>query len=247
MTRPTYWPGRGACMARLAWLALIIPLNGCAASLLSSSLFGPRSINPVIADAQNPGLLDASYSEVVSSAPGRRSIFIGYKSPDGQPLQRPAVCPEPPPDAPDVIANAVSNAPILPPGRLTVTGAAVQAPQVAAVGASTGLGAYRSQGLQLLRDQTYQLCLRAMETNMDAREWDTEQAALIADAMALIQAEMPAVVAAASRPYFGSAPAAPPPPSSPPPNPDFRLQVVSVRPAGDGIDVHLKLQPPGGK
>jgi hypothetical protein len=40
------------------------------------------------------------------------------------------------------------------------------------VATASGLGLYRSQGLQYLRDQTFQLCIRAMETGMTMDEWD---------------------------------------------------------------------------
>jgi hypothetical protein len=162
----------------------MILLGGCGGSLLSS-----RASNPVISDGLLPGF-PPDYYNVVSTTAGRRSIFIGYKDPAGNPLPRPAVCAEPPPDAIDAIANAFT---------VSASGKGTQAELANSVAVSSALGLYRSQGLQILRDQTFQLCIRAMATNMSPQDWSNQQAKIIDAALRVIQAEMPAITVAASR------------------------------------------------
>jgi hypothetical protein len=170
-------------------LSIILP--GCGGSMWSD-----RASNPVIIDGQNPGSFNPSYYGVISTTAGRRSIFIGYKDSSGHPLDRPAICAEPPPDAIDALANAFT---ISASGKGTAVNPEAQAQLANSIAVSSALGLYRSQGLQLLRDQTFQLCIRAMVVHMDPNEWKTEQAALIDAALKLISAEMPAIATAAER------------------------------------------------
>lgn len=174
------------------FLIIVINVAGCT----GASMWTDRATNPVIMDGQNPGPLNPAYYGVISTTAGRRSIFIGYKNPDGSLLKRPAICAEPPPDAIDALANAIT---ISAAGKGGGASPEVQAQLANSIAVSSALGLYRSQGLQFLRDQTFQLCIRAMVVNMDPEEWKTEQAALINAALPLIKVEMPAIETAANR------------------------------------------------
>jgi hypothetical protein len=186
-------------------------------------MWSNRATNPVIMDGQNAGPLNPANYGVMSTTAGRRSIFIGYKDPKGRPFNRAAICAEPPPDAIDALANAIT---VSASGGDGVNSA--QAHFANSLAVSSALGLYRSQGLQLLRDQTFQLCIRAMITEMNIKDWEHLQGSLVTSAVALIEKEMPAIQAAAAKqavvvtphnpfPGTGDAKPATPAPQSPTP------------------------------
>lgn len=137
----------------------------------------------------------AVYGTIATTA-GRRLIFIRYANKGQNPGQRVSrVCAEPPPDAIDALANRISASGSG--GNGTATAKAQLARSFAV---SSGLGLYRSQGLELLRDEEFQLCMRDMEDPMSNRLWLKHDNKIMRTASKLIQEEMKAIKAYDSRP-----------------------------------------------
>jgi hypothetical protein len=110
------------------------------------------------------------------------------------------VCAEAPPDAVDAYANAIAgkaDANVSYPNSITA-GGSVSLGQSFAV--SSGLGLYRSQGLQVLRDQSFGLCVLLAQGIITGSQWATEHAAVLKAAKELIEKEEPAILEAAKRP-----------------------------------------------
>jgi hypothetical protein len=172
----------------LASAGLCINLAGCGISALST-----RASNPVIDHIVTEGgyLTGKPLYGVISTTAGRRSTFIKYNVNGGS-----DVCSEAPPDAIDAYSNALSTA---------VQGKAASGPSAEAsfansFGVSSGLGLYRSQGLQYLRDQSFSLCLMLINGHIDTQQWIDLHEDAVNRTETLIRLEMPAIEAAASRP-----------------------------------------------
>lgn len=183
-------PPRSVARRIAPFVSLLPPLlvAGC-----GTSIFATRATDPVVIDGFY-GNVQTPYYEVVSTTAGRRSIFVQFRNPDGTRVDKPHICSEPPPDAVDALANSLT---------LSAKGGAggSNGPQGSVdfshyYDVASQLGLYRSQGLQFLRDQTFQLCLRAIMTTMSPSDWAQQQQSLISTAETLIEKEMPAIAAA---------------------------------------------------
>lgn len=169
----------------------------CLLAACGNSPFSTRATNPVIVDYQTgewTGTQAFRYG-IISTTAGRRSIFIDYNTRNGS-NDGPKVCAEPPADAIDSFANAFS---LIGSGKGEgVAEAKAELSRNFAV--SSGLGLYRSQGLQLLRDQTFLLCIMLSQGMIDKTQWEDTYEKVRVAAVDLIKAEEPAMVEAAKRP-----------------------------------------------
>lgn len=175
-------------------LAIVVLLSifqtGCGFSFLSS-----RATDPVITDYQSKswGFGPASFG-VLSSTADRRSIFIRYPENPGESSQ---MCAEAPPDAIQSVASSFSA---------SAKGSAPSGPEAEAAFAkalavSSALGLYRSQGLQLLRDRSFGLCMALVQHHIDHDEYIRLQRLAERDAVRLIHEEMPAIKLAAAKAF----------------------------------------------
>lgn len=178
-------------------------LAGC-----GGSMWTDRATNPVIIDQSNPGWLNPGYYGVLSTTAGRRSIFVAYRDPTGKLLEKPTICAEPPPDAIDAYTNALGLAASS--GKGSAGSPELDIQRTLAV--SSALGLYRSQGLQLLRDQEFQLCIMHLSKIIDDTQYLCMYQQMVEVAAGLITREMGAIEIAAGR--SGAVVAAPSPPNN---------------------------------
>lgn len=171
----------------LASAAFLISLTGCGMSALST-----RAMNPVIDHTVTEGgyYFGKPLYGVLSTTAGRRSTFVKYKE-NGET----DICSEAPPDAIDAYADALSAAaqgsvPSGPGAQLSVS---------KSFAVSSGLGLYRSQGLQYLRDQSFSLCLMLVNKHIEGPEWIRMHDEAVARSERLIQLEMEAIKSSAAR------------------------------------------------
>jgi hypothetical protein len=166
----------------------MILLSGCGFSELST-----RTTNPVLLDLlAGSDVLGNEYRyETISTNASRRTIFVRYRK-DGE--RSDFVCAEPSPDALQAYASAISA---LAKGGTTAANAALGINSTQNTSAMPIL--YRSQGLQLFRDQVFNLCLMRMNDNIDDEEYVKllESSSLLA--ADLIRVEQKAVETAAAR------------------------------------------------
>ena len=194
-------------------VSMLVALSGC-----GFSEFTDRTTNPVVLDL----LRDRDFwtftnyrYQTVSTDAGRRTIFVRYRQNDGR---ADFVCAEPPPDALQAYTNAIAAA-IKEGGA---TGASLNLSRELSTSAAPLL--YRSQGLQLLRDQMFNLCLMLMNGTLKPDAYNNRVTSLIAVSAELIKLEQNALTAAATRsptivnakqaPASNSNPSTPSPPNT---------------------------------
>lgn len=137
--------------------------------------------NPVIIDLQNRDLGDPSSLRVIATAGSDRLIVAGNSGPQQNATM---VCAEPPVDA----SSTPAGEPTLP----SDAGPSKPPSGVASKIQPTPSDrlSYRSQGLQMLRDQTFQLCIHALQGDLSPAQWQHMQMELISIAGELIKAEI---------------------------------------------------------
>jgi hypothetical protein len=172
----------------LASAGLCINLAGCGISALST-----RASNPVIDHVATEGgyFFGKPLYGVLSTTAGRRSTFIKYNGDGGT-----DICSESPPDAIDAYSNALSAGAE---GK-AASGPSAEASFSNSFGVNSGLGLYRSQGLQYLRDQSFSLCLMLINGHINTQTWIALHAEAVKRTETLVKLEMPAIIAAAKRP-----------------------------------------------
>jgi hypothetical protein len=152
--------------------------------------FSDRATNPVVDDPIGLWFTGARYTTISTSA-GRRIIFVRFA--DRRTGMREFVCAEPSPDALEVYANALAASAQGSGGPL----GSAEFRRSFATAAQPML--YRSQGLQLLRDTMFHLCIMALNGLIDEKaylqrlDWADQASAT------LIEKEMDAVRVAAGR------------------------------------------------
>jgi len=196
-------------MPLLAMLAAA-GMGGC-----GQRYFADRATNPVVEDyVSRRSNGDPAYGMLSGSAT-RRTILVEFPS-DETKVHR--VCAEPPPDAVEAYANALSAAV----KGVPVGGGAGLGAEVArsfATEASPML--YRSQGLQMLRDSQYHLCTMFLNGVITRDQYRQLFVNILYNSTWLMDREMPALAVAAARTPVVVGPtvsiAAPPAPGQPPP------------------------------
>lgn len=159
-------------------------LSGCGVGY-----FSDRATNPII-NANVPG---ANYTTLSTSA-GRRTILVQQALNGGQSA---LVCAEPPPDALESYANAVALAAH---GAASAQGGPMAGAEFGrnfATSAAPML--YRSQGLQMIRDIQFSLCMMRINGFIDDQRYVSLMQRIVLEAAPLIRAEIPAIEKAANR------------------------------------------------
>ncbi|WP_207537251.1 hypothetical protein [Sabulicella rubraurantiaca] len=169
----------------------LLTLMGC-----GNRYFTDRATNPVLEDYVSERSGEPLYGMLSSSA-GRRTVLV--QMPRAQQVR---VCPEPPADAVEAYANAVAAS--VQAGGANRASFGTEASRTFATAATPML--YRSQGLQLARDQAFQYCAMFMQRVIDERTYIQLMRDLLPPVERIIKAEMPALRAAASRPAVTVAP-----------------------------------------
>lgn len=172
-----------------------------------------RATNPVVEDYVSRRAGDPAFG-MLSTAATRRTILVEFPRTQGPPNR---VCAEPPPDAIEAYANALSaGLKGVPVGGGGTLGADVA--RSFATEASPIL--YRTQGLQLLRDSQYHLCTMLLNDVINEEQYRHSFPSIVYDATWLIDREMPALAVPAARTPVVVGPTvpitAPSPPSQPP-------------------------------
>jgi hypothetical protein len=155
----------------------LFALTGCGTQLLTN-----RAANPVITDYQSKSWFEPASYGVLSTTADRRSIFMYYKK--GEP--DPKLCAEAPPDAIDAFTSAVQSSL----KGSSPSGISAQAELGNTIQLSSALGLYRSQGLQLLRDRSFALCIAWIQGQIRTNEdWKAMIDNAEKDAVSLIKLE----------------------------------------------------------
>ncbi|MFL6696327.1 MAG: hypothetical protein ACJ8GJ_04105 [Vitreoscilla sp.] len=126
-----------------------LSLQGCGTTILAS-----RNTNPVIQDFSVRWWSDAT---TLSTTASRRLALMAYK-PDGQGRESLQICAEPPPDVGETFAKAIAaqlDASVPQPAGTISAGVSV----ASTVATSIAPLMVRTQGLQVLRDSAYTLCI----------------------------------------------------------------------------------------
>ncbi|WP_159997093.1 hypothetical protein [Roseomonas sp. 18066] len=179
-------------------------LGGC-----GTGLFTERGANPVLLDrfGEHQGRPDYG---VIATGAEKRLVLIRYDKDDGKIPE--VVCTEPPPDALSAVASAfgaaaraAAEAPAAGQGA-----ASVAAEFNRSFSSSSSAMLYRSQGLQLIRDLQFTLCVSRMNAleqgdGITARSYEARLDRVIELGVSLIRAEMPAIQEAAGRPLPAAA------------------------------------------
>jgi hypothetical protein len=192
---------------RATFLATILALQGCGTTLLTS-----RGANPVIQDFAYRWLSDDS---ALSTTASRRLALMSYRK-DGNGQSKLVTCAEPPPDVGETFAKALA-------AQLEASG------PTAAGEAKVGIGfgeqvataiaplMVRTQGLQILRDTAFTLCVDYMNGWIpDGETYLRIKADRFDKAMALIEKELPNLPARVTAPAQTVAPPVLPPPAPAP-------------------------------
>ncbi len=150
--------------------------------------FADRATNPIV----NAHLSDA-YTTLSMNA-GRRTILVQYRSLDND--GRPRICAEAPPDALEAYANAAA---IAARGSAGASGGSLGAELGRNLGTSAAPLLYRTQGLQMLRDLQFTLCIIRLNGTITDQQYLSTIDKFIPQAIALVRAEIPAIVESAKR------------------------------------------------
>ena len=141
-------------------VSMIVFLSGCGFTELSN-----RTTNPVVLDLlRDDDWLGAEYRyETISTDASRRTIFVRYRKGE---TRADFVCAEPSPDALQAYASAIAAAAEGGSGGIE---AAFDFSSTDSTSAAPLL--YRSQGLQLFRDQIFNLCIMMMNGTIKNDEY----------------------------------------------------------------------------
>lgn len=155
--------------------------------------FADRATNPVVEDYVSRRSFGDPAFGMLSGSATRRTILVEFPA-DKQTRHR--ICAEPPPDAVEAYANALSAAikgvPVSGGGTLGADAARSFATEASPI-------LYRTQGLQLLRDSQYHLCTMHLNGVINEDEYRRFFASIVYNATWLIDREMPALAVAAAR------------------------------------------------
>lgn len=171
----------------VACLTLPGSLGGC-----GQRYFSDRATNPVVGDYISYGTGSRRFG-ILSTAATRRSIVVQIPA---ERTQASLLCTEPPPDAVEAYANAISAA-VSGSNKASDTTASVDLARSFATSAAPML--YRTQGLQMLRDSQYHLCNMYLNGVLSKVDYQRMFEAVMLRSAELIKAEMAAVRAAAGR------------------------------------------------
>lgn len=204
---------RSPAAATVLGIPLLLSTSGC-----GQRWFADRATNPVIEDYSRSESEGPSRYALFSTGATRRTILIDYNTGDREKGHAgPRVCSEPPPDAIEAYANALSAAFRAQAETTAAQGAKASSDTSAEVARTFATAAapmlYRSQGLQLLRDKQYHLCNMRLNGDITRKEYLDRLDAAANDARELILAEMPALCVAAARPTVVVSATAPPLPT----------------------------------
>jgi hypothetical protein len=193
---------------RAVVLGVSVPLiQGCGTTLMSS-----RSTNPVIQDFAHRWLGKES---VLSTTASRRLALMSYQK-DANGNEHVVTCAEPPPDVGETIAKAIAaqlevSAP-LHAGEAKVGGGFSDQAATAIAPLLT-----RTQGLQILRDSTFTLCVDFMNGWIaDAQTYQRIKGERFDKAIALIEKELALQASKPAAPLARLDPPALPPAPIPP-------------------------------
>lgn len=171
-------------MIRLpVWLALpcALMLSGC-----GIGYFADRATNPIINANLSNGFTTLSMNA------GRRTVLVQLQPPGGVP---PRVCAEAPPDALEAYANAAALAA----RGAGPSGGSLGGEFSRSFGTSSAPLLYRTQGLQMIRDLQFTLCVMRLNDTITNDEYLSTLKSIIPEAISLIRNEIPAIVKAAER------------------------------------------------
>ncbi len=194
-------------------LPLLAATSATAVGGCGQRWFADRATNPVVEDYVSRHSFGDPAFGMLSGSATRRTTLIEFPTRDNV---RHRVCAEPPPDAVEAYANALSAAI----KGVPVSGGGTLGADVArsfATEASPIL--YRTQGLQLLRDSQYHLCTMYLNGVINEDQYRHFFSSIVYNATWLIDREMPALAVAAARTPVVVGPTvsltAPSPPSQP--------------------------------
>lgn len=144
-----------------------------------------RETNPVIEDYLSKTWFDVE-AGILATTASRRTVLMKLSEPnDG------VICAEPPPDVGEALAKSLA-------ASLSVNVTPPQAPEIGVDAAykkslATAISALlkRSQGLQLLRDQNYNLCIDRMNNWITKEEYDARKKSMVDLAADLVEKEIP--------------------------------------------------------
>jgi len=196
----------------LAIFAVPMALQGCGTTILSS-----RESNPVIQDFAYRWLSDDS---ALSTTASRRLALMSYRKNGTDGRTNLITCAEPPPDVGETFAKALA-------AQLEVAAPKAAGDAKLAVGFGEQIATaiaplmVRTQGLQILRDTAFTLCVDYMNGWIpDSETYMRIKEARFDKAVKLIEAELPnlpARTAVPAQPQTLPAPTLPPPAPAPMP------------------------------
>lgn len=157
-------------------------LSGC-----GIGYFADRATNPIINANLSPSFTTLSMNA------GRRTVLVQLQPLGGGP---PRVCAEAPPDALEAYANAAALATR---GSAGPSGGSLGAEFGRSFGTSATPLLYRTQGLQMIRDLQFTLCVMRLNGTITDQQYLLTLERFIPPAMQLVYDEIPAIVKAAER------------------------------------------------
>lgn len=178
-------------------MALFAPVMLLLLSACGTEFMADRATNPVITTYLMQGATKDKDFHVVglmSSNAGRRVVLIGKEG---------KFCAEPPPDVAEAYANAIAleaqaKATVPIPGGGPTVGGEGSAKLNREFATAAAPLMYRTQGLQMYRDGSFRLCNDFANGAINATEYKTLHAELLAFASALMWTEIPFISATAS-------------------------------------------------